>query len=507
MQTVLSRLEALRAAIESRLGIAWVLPAIFLCLVAPLGVVLGQITPPGQVADETVHAIRADALSRGQVIGHRARAPADRGSDPDRPLVAGVNADAAIFDVANPNYWYHMMTWVYHGGIADRDWSGASDQFFEIGPVAAYCPVFYVPAAAAIGVSRAAGAGPLRAFMIARAAHALLYALLGAAALLLARRGRALLFCVLAFPMSLSLGASLNEDGLLIATAVLGFALLSGIAPERGQGRRLLGGAACLTLVCLAKPPYLPMLGVLLLPLPAAWRSRAGRVALLRRAGLIGACAAPVLVWTLIGQLVASAPLARSPYVPGPLYHGAAGTFASTDPRAQLGVLLHAPSLMLSLPWRALVDHDWYVEETIGILGWLNLRLPGWLLVWWQWAAIASVPAGLLAGAAHARGRLREGVLQSVFVLALFALAVVAIELSQYLVWTRVGEEAVRGVQGRYFEPLLPMVALLLPLAGRDRTLRVSTLAAAALAWVPAGAAAATLMFLPPMVVSFFYLH
>lgn len=503
MQPVLTFLERLRAAIEARLSIAWVLAAVFLCLVAPLGVMLGQITPPGQVADETVHALRADALSRGQIIGHRAHA----GGDPDLPVVAGINADAAIFDVTNPNYWYHMMTWVYHGGIASRDWSGAADQFFEIGPVAAYCPVFYAPAAAAIGISRAAGAGPLRAFLVARAVNSLLYALIGATALLLARRGRALLFCVLAFPMSLSLGASLNQDGLLIATAVLGFALLSGIAPERGQGRRLLGGAACLTLVCLAKPPYLPVLGVLLLPLPAGWRSRAGRVALLRRAGLIVACAAPVLVWTLAGQLVASAPLARNPYVPGPLYHGPADSFASTDPHAQLGVLLHAPSLMLSLPWRALVDHEWYVEETIGILGWLNLRLPGWLLTWWQWAAIASVPAGLLAGIAQARGRLREGLLQAGFVLVLFAVAVEAIELSQYLVWTRVGEDGVRGVQGRYFEPLLPMAALLLPLTDRDRQIRATTLASALLAWIPAGAAVATLLFLPPMVVSFFYLH
>ena len=62
------------------------------------------------------------------------------------------------------------------------------------------------------------------------------YPSLIAAALLLARRGRALLFCVLAFPMSLSLGASLNEDGLLIATAVFGFALGAALAFwQRGE--------------------------------------------------------------------------------------------------------------------------------------------------------------------------------------------------------------------------------------------------------------------------------
>ena len=75
------------------------------------------------------------------------------------------------------------------------------------------------------------------------------------------------------------------------------------------------------------------------------------------------------------------------------------------------------------------------------------------------------------------------------------------IYLSQYLTWSRVGAELVDGPQGRYFLPLLPVLALALPGLGDLPRLR------AALTALPVAACVAGAAILPSILVRFYYLH
>ena len=152
-----------------------------------------------------------------------------------------------------------------------QQWTGTRP-WIEISAVATYPPVFYIPAAIGLGLAKALGALPFYAIYTARLAMFACYALLGGLALLLARRGQAMIFLTLSMPMALSLGASCNPDGILIATSALGAALLS-----RGA---IKPGALCLAFVIFVKPPY-ALLGLLLwLPL-SGWRATLPRRVLL----------------------------------------------------------------------------------------------------------------------------------------------------------------------------------------------------------------------------------
>jgi uncharacterized membrane protein len=90
----------------------------------------------------------------------------------------------------------------------------------------------------------------------------------------------------------------------------------------------------------------------------------------------------------------------------------------------------------------------------------------------------------------------------AVALLGLWA-AIVAIVLSQYISWTRVGAVSVAGVQGRYFLPVLAFVPFALP-AITSRGIALIALDRAAQVIV-AASAATSLIILPRLVLATYY--
>src|SRR4029453_5376317 len=95
------------------------------------------------------------------------------------------------------------------------------------------------------------------------------------------------------------------------------------------------------------------------------------------------------------------------------------------------------------------------LRQEIGVLGWLDTLLPmrfyfltSWLLV------IAMVVDPFARGRIGLATRALHGVV--------FVTASVAVIAATYLVWTTVGHLRVRGVQGRYFLPLVPLLGVAL---------------------------------------------
>jgi uncharacterized membrane protein len=296
--------------------------------------------------------------------------------------------------------------------------------------------------------------------------------LLGAAALLLAQRGRALLFCTLAVPMSLTLGASFNQDGLMIAATALAAALLT----RRGDPAQPAGphwrscyalAALLIALICLAKPPYLPMALMLLLPLPPMRLFRQATPEMLRRVGVLMLVAVLVVGWAGFAIIHVTAPVPHPAYLPGPLWPGdPQQSFSSTDVGAQLRVLFAKPLRLITLPVTTLMHDINMVPMMVGVLGWLDVVLPKWVYGAWCWAALAALIADAIAD------RRRPGLPfrslppapsdTTVLLLSAFG-AFLGIYLSQYLIWTYVGLAQVDGPQGRYLLPLVPLAALAIP--------------------------------------------
>ena len=470
---------------------SWFLPACFVLFALPVLLFLAVSVPTGEVPDEVAHIIRMNGLLHGSIVGHRV----PRGDHAGNPLPdSGVTANAAMlaagfsFTPGSP-LAQRVMTRDRLSALQNLAWEDHTG-FVSIPNTAVYAPLFYIPGAAAMGAAHVAGAGPWQAVIAARVANAVLYVLLGLAALLLARRAQGLLFAALLLPMSLWLGASCNQDGGVIATTVLAAALFS-----RGTARGWWAGALALAAVAVAKPLYLPLAGCAVLLLPARG------LALPMRAAGAALVVAPALAWFAIAQHYAVVPFVRGePFAAGPYWFGSPGqVFGAVDAGLQLQVLLHRPSLLFTLPVRTALADPYLGKGVVGILGVLDIILPDWLYGLW-FTALGALCLGESLAARHAGA---PGPLAAALMFACIAATVLALFDGQYLSWTYTGAALVQGVQGRYFIPLLPFVGLALP------TLRTAAAPALRAAFrLPAlAAAAAGLAVIPALVLTTYYLR
>jgi uncharacterized membrane protein len=463
--------------------------AAYLLLVVPLVTYCAWQVPTGQAPDEPTHVLRAASLLRGAIIGHRVATlnvetgasdagvvgntglalAAIAGNGDVAPLPAGASRAARLA-------WVRNIPWQ------------PRVSFISCPNTAAYAPIAYVPAALGLGAAILLGAKPHAAIIGSRLANALAFALIGTLALLLAERGHLLLLVTLSLPMTIWLAGSVNQDGLIIAIAVLGVALLT-----RTSRAAFWWGCAALAVLVLQKPPFLP-LAILPLVVPGAFDRRS---CMRRLAGAVGV-ALPGLLWSVAVAALVSVPLLPGqPYHPGPLWPGnPTRLFRSAVAAAQVRVVLHHPFQVALLPVAAdgrMLPSLWL--QSIGVLGQLSIRLPRLLYALWSVAIISGIAA--LGGRSPLPGkRWFSAPGAAIGVLASIELIFVAL----YLSWTPVGMDRIDGIQGRYFIPLLPTLLFVLPRS--DLLRRVPRWV-----WWPAPLAAilATDATLPRLIATHFY--
>jgi uncharacterized membrane protein len=356
--------------------------------------------------------------------------------------------------------------------------------------------VFYVPATLGLGVGRLTRMTPFGAVIAARVTNLCVFIVISACALALARRGWRLMFAALTLPMTLWLAASCNEDGLLIACSCLAAALLTRAVAPRGAS--YWGAAALLACVIAVKPAYLPLAAFMLLPC-----TRFARRELLSAGSAVAAAAVPGVVWSVVMLHSVSAPLVWGPpYHPGPLWPGDPHRlFPGGDPAAQALVLLHHPLLILTLPLQT-IGADWVMnlQQVVGGLGNLDVVMVRSMYVLWFVAVGLAALGDALAPRKPALPRAGPALIA---LLAVAAAIILIFEL-EYLTWTKVGGGSpIDGVQGRYAIPLLPMIAIALPLLRLPSTGWLKTAL-----WLPSIAMAGVgMVYLPALVVGTYYLH
>lgn len=445
----------LRAGLSGRAAILG-----FLLTAGPSLIVLALLVPLGEAPDEPAHIARAAAVLNGDVIGHRVLRPAQDG----RPAatVAGFDIDFAYFSALAwlPSVPPGAPKTLTRAALATRSavtWT-KDRTFVEVSNTANYLPLAYLPGALGIGAARLAGAGPFVALHVGRLAQAAAYLALGMAALLAAPGRRALLLALLLMPMSLSLGAAIHQDGMLIAASALAAAL---IARAIHDGRFYGWGTAILALVIASKPPYLPLAVAALLP----WMI--GRMTLRRCLAGGVVAVAPALLWSALAALVVTVPFGKPPYHPGSLWTGDPSvTLYATDAAAQIRILLAQPSRLLMVPLRSAMEGiPFLTSEFVGVLAWLDLSLPRWAYSLWFAALGCALAADL--GQGGRTPTTRRPWLAPVAVVPCVLAAILLLYLVQYLTWTDVGRPTVDGVQGRYFIPIAALASLGLPLLPR----------------------------------------
>ena len=443
-------------------------------LVASLTMVAFVLSLPlGEGNDETNHVIRTASLLDGRIIGYRRAPPV--GVDGPGVMESGFDISSSYLDAMQyrPRDSGGRPAPITRDDTAARDrltW-GDEIRFAEASNTANYAPFLYVPAALGIAAGRIAQLGPAASIELGRLFNAMFYVVIGSTALAIATRGRLVILTFLLTPMSLFLASCIGQDGPIIALAALASAALARPTNAVQPSRLHWIGIVCLSLIAIAKLPYLPLAGLVWL---AAHRLPTWRW---RDALALGLTVALPVLWAGFAGHETAVPFGRDPYSPGPLWTGAPDAiFHGTDVAAQASVLLADPLRVLTLPILTFIaEFDLMCREVVGVLSWRDLPLPVWLYAAWYVVILAmvSLDAALPATrreAAHDQRRwLRAFGAGATLAVCLLG-SVLLIYLALYLSWTSVGAALVAGVQGRYFIPLLLFIPLALPWRTRSKS-------------------------------------
>lgn len=395
------------------------------------GLAFIAVFPPFTIADEPAHFYRAYLLSEGRLhvtleMGRAgAMLPSSLATVVERSLVGLVRNPDAAFDTER---WR---------AIRAIPLEPESRGFLEF-PSSGMLPFLaYIPQAIGIAFGRAFSAPPVVLLYLGRLANLLVASWLMASALKMLPGWRWPLLLVALSPAAISLRASLSPDALTFALTLSAAACIFRHAFEGQRGSTphgLAPGLAAAAALCLTKLPYCLLL---LSGLPHLRRLRRGR----RLAALA------------LALVVTAPPLAYSAWcaarVDQPLRSD-----LRIDREGQIRRAVTEPGhFLLSTGRTFLRQGPRLVADLWGArLGWLDVRTPRaipWLL-------------GTIFLALLLLDRPPSGRLQGLDVLALAAAtasALLAISLSQYATWTSPSDHLVRGLQGRYFLPVVPFVA------------------------------------------------
>ncbi|HEY0156343.1 MAG TPA: DUF2142 domain-containing protein [Thermoanaerobaculia bacterium] len=409
------------------------------------GLLYVAVTPPDRVPDENAHFLRAVAMAEGDFfppIGFRL---------PGHHFPAGIRMFLHTLGNRDPaaKFTLDEMRAVHAVPLLREQRAGIEFP-------ALYSPLPYAIPAGVAFIGLQAGARPFWIFYLGRVANLLVCLTIAWAALRAIPNRAAVGAAVLLLPMTLYQLASWSADAITISVALLLTCLLvrNLEAEDVAATRELAAIGVVAFLLGLCKPGYF----LLLVPLffVPTHRFGTGR----RRAATVVLVTAAMLLGTLLA--VASA---------------RAGRFnvrqdLPVDPAQQMRCVTDDPVRFAGVFVRDLGSNGrFYLEQAVGRLGLMNVKLPGslvvaeWLLLLWtgftcgvRWKSAARV-ASLAACAAILAG----------------------ISITLYFLWSIICGDTIEGVQGRYYLPVLPLLLFALSLKARERGASLVTVAIAGL--------------------------
>ncbi|MBN2705766.1 MAG: DUF2142 domain-containing protein [Deltaproteobacteria bacterium] len=459
-----------RQTMEAREKIAPALPAdklnyprLFLLLGAFFGLAMLLLTPPFQVPDEHDHFFRTMMIAAGRfTTAAYPFSEAEKKQIPPKYLQGrgGIVPLSVPYTarLVNRNLPFHPENKQDPGDLRKMlalplRLPGQPEVFINTS-AAGYAPLLYLPGALSLAVGSRFSLSPLWLMYLGRLSNLLVYLGLVYWALTIVPTGKIIFFLLGLMPMSLFLAPSLSIDGITIAAALLLTAVLLELAAQETPAvktRTWFIAPVALTLLALGKPVYCPLLLLLFLS-PRAWfvQDRGRLYLFFASLGLAGAA---WLVWRLLQESSAPPELGRIPF-DYTSFQMKDQLLPLLDQHRQLRFLQDYPWTVFTILSRTLQTQGRFcLESFVGLLGWLDTGLPGWIYV--------SYPPALLAGALSCRPLGKRLWFEKILLAIIWALISGAILLAFYLLATPVGNAIIGGLQGRYFIPAAPPFLLL----------------------------------------------
>jgi uncharacterized membrane protein len=427
----------------------------FAVVATAIGILFMAITPPFQVPDEWAHYLRSEAIAQGHI----------------RPRMTW-QGDCESFPIGVERFI--RATYRTSGKFTidelrvaariPREATRRSTLCFS----AWYTPLPYAPQVIVAAASHAFDVRPFITFYAGRFVNLVLAIMLIVVAMRIAPGHRNVIAAAALLPMAMYQLGSWSADGPTFAVAVVLTALLLRAAqrPETMTAREAVTIAGVAMAVAMCKPVYF-LIALLVLGIPRRrYRSVRQRIAV--TAGVMLAVAVGV------GASVATVRQA----------HFNARIGQPIDAREQARCVAASPVRFAAVAVRDLrANGNAYLEEIVGRLGMTDLQVPK-PVVWLELILLVAVGVTSIRPAS-----LMERLLSVVIILC----TILGVLLSQYLVWSVICGDAIEGVQGRYFLPILPLAVASMAAGIRVRE-RLQIAAVAGTAIVANGAAVLVLM-------------
>jgi len=380
------------------------------------GIALSFLVPPDMSPDEHDHVMRAYSVAHGQLMLSPVDAGGNSGGSVDSGLLAYLQAYRDIFPDGR------MTSRHYQDGLR-AGWTGKQVQVPFPG-AGFYLPAIYLPHAIAIWIGEGLRLTIDTTYRLMRIAT-LALALAGLTLSFVIAWPNAIVLGLLVLPMSLFQMVSPTIDGvaLMLTTLVLStFLRLWRDGAGAGASIRVLFYVSLFVLVN-SRAQALPLL---LLPFVLFWGNRcksdgvAGMLQVVLAAG-----------WILIAaRYNVDARISNTLGLRGAVLH------YGTQPVELLKVLWHTISSKARL--------QFYWESFVGILGWLDIRLPRMFYL----LSGAALLVLILCGVGRLSSR-RDTIASSILCLTALA-SLVIVFFAMLATWTSQPAAQIEGVQGRY---------------------------------------------------------
>lgn len=437
----------------------WFVAIAVICCLA-----IALITPPFQAADEYLHFYRAYQVSTGQLIPTRQTGSCSGYSQnfENTLCLGGMLPRSLLTTVRNASAQDLRFAYTRKQDLASlrRLWSiplqPDDPHFLKFSTTGLHAPIGYLPQAMGMAIGRRFGSlsglvtpPPILLMYLGRCANAIVWIGLVWLAMMIAPEFVLAWFVIGLLPMALFQASSLSADVLTNGLACLIMALVmryrsrpweSTIAPW------LL--SILMALFAVSKLAYAPMVfGLLLIParsfFPVCTRPHCTMCYRLWLGATGFLAVASVFGWSQIIDRI---------YV---------SLHPDLDPTAQLAGILADPLGFTAITVTTLTfNAGHYLQQFIGVFGWLDTPLPPWHVASYAIALGLVVMFGRFSGEEPSRElspwRKRDRLIAIVALTSSVGLLCILAYL-----WNIVGADRIDGLQGRYFIPLTP---LLLPL-------------------------------------------
>lgn len=394
---------------------------IFLIFAIIFGVSLVIITPPFQVPDETLHFRTSYRFSN---FGDNYI---------PQSLVTTANAFQNIpFHRERKTSVEQILSFI--NIPLDRD----NKTHFQVD---LYSPIPYIPQIIGISIGKIFDLSPLILMYFGRIANLVVWIFLIYMAIRISPIAKWLFFLLALTPMSLFQAASLSPDAITNGTSLLIISLVLYYSLD-GKKQRInrydiLAIILLSSILSLSKQVYIiiPLLFILI-PIKK-FNSKKEYISVM--AIMLFLMISLNVLWYLhvSGQVIDRSP---SDVSISKIFY-----YIISDPLNYVSILINTIGAL----------QQSYINSFIGVLGWLDTPLPGYVYN-------SYIPMLLFAIILDKRNDITIGrKMKCIFGMA-FCSIFILIMVSMYMTFTKIGDELIRGTQGRYFIPISPLLFILL---------------------------------------------